>query len=82
MTSTSLNRRDFFKISSAAGAGLVLSFYLPAKARDLLAAPPAEAFAPNVWLKIAPSGTVTITVAKSEMGQGPLTYFQIGRAHV
>ena len=42
---------------------------------DLFAEPPAESFAPNVWLKIEPSGAVTITVAKSEMGQGPLTYF-------
>jgi len=75
MTTTSLNRREFFKISSTAGAGLVLSFYLPPKATNLFAEMPAESFFPNVWLKISPSGTVTITVAKSEMGQGPHTYF-------
>lgn len=75
MTITSLSRREFFKISATAGAGLVLSFYLPSKAIDLFAEPLAESFAPNVWLRIEPSGTVTITVAKSEMGQGPLTYF-------
>jgi isoquinoline 1-oxidoreductase subunit beta len=75
MTITAINRREFFQIASAAGAGLALSFYLPPKTGNLFAEGPAESFAPNVWLRIEPSGMVTITVAKSEMGQGPLTYF-------
>ena len=75
MIDSSLNRREFFKISTSVGTGLALSFYLPSKTMDLFAEPPAESFVPNVWLKIEPSGAVTITVAKSEMGQGPLTYF-------
>ncbi|HAV23382.1 MAG TPA: hypothetical protein DCX46_07790 [Bacteroidetes bacterium] len=75
MTTTSVSRRDFMKSASAAGAGLVLSFYLPSKETVLLAEPLAESFSPNVWLKIDPSGVVTITVAKSEMGQGARTYF-------
>ncbi|HEY6952918.1 MAG TPA: molybdopterin cofactor-binding domain-containing protein, partial [Bacteroidota bacterium] len=70
-----MNRRDFMKIAGTAGAGLVLSIYLPSDKRDFLAESAAESFAPNVWLRIDPAGKVTITVAKSEMGQGPRTYF-------
>jgi CO/xanthine dehydrogenase Mo-binding subunit len=71
-TQPSLSRRDFIRISSVAGAGLLLSFYLPSKDELALAAT-GEAFAPNAWLKIDNDGIVTITVARSEMGQGVLT---------
>ena len=72
-TPTNLTRRDFIKVSSVAGAGLVLSFYLPSKGEPLGAAAAAPAFAPNAWLTIDTNGIVTITVARSEMGQGVLT---------
>ncbi len=75
MKRTGINRRDFVKIVSTAGAGLVLGFYLPPQSKGLFAEPQPASFVPNVWLRIDPSGTVTITVAKSEMGQGPHTYF-------
>ena len=73
---TSVNRRDFMKAAGTAGAGLVLSFYLPSDSK-LFGEPEAESFAPNVWLSIDPKGTVTITSAKTEMGQGARTYFPI-----
>lgn len=41
-------------------------------AKDMEEAPP-EVSSPNIWLKIAPDNTVTVFVAKSEMGQGVLT---------
>jgi len=41
-------------------------------AKDMEEAPP-EVSSPNIWLKIAPDDTVTVFVAKSEMGQGVLT---------
>lgn len=72
---TSVNRRDFMKIAGTAGAGLVLGFYLPSKEHALASGSSADSFSPNVWLRIDPSGTVMITVAKSELGQGPRTYF-------
>jgi hypothetical protein len=50
-TQASFSRRDFIKISSVAGAGLLLSFYLPSKDETALAAA-GESFAPNAWLKI------------------------------
>lgn len=73
----SINRRNFLKVAGGAGAGLVLSFYLPPKSREVLGDTANDSFAPNVWIKIDPTGTVTITVAKSEMGQGARTYFPI-----
>jgi isoquinoline 1-oxidoreductase beta subunit len=68
-SSTTLTRRDFIKISAVAGTGLVLAFYLPSKDEVLEEA----AFIPNAWLKIDTDGTVTVTVARSEMGQGVWT---------
>jgi len=67
-------RREFFKLTSIAGAGLALGFHLP-WGRELaaLAQEPNSPFAPNAWLRIDKDGTITITVAKSEMGQGVRT---------
>src|SRR5277367_6051838 len=63
-----LSRREFLTAGVAAGAGLVIGFYLPhgnSSARGT--------FAPNAYLKIAPDGKITIVVARSEMGQGVRT---------
>jgi isoquinoline 1-oxidoreductase beta subunit len=70
--SVRLDRREFISVSGAAGAGLVLAFYLPFGDK-LLAADAAPPFAPNAWLRIAPDGTITVQVNKSEMGQGVAT---------
>jgi len=70
-----ISRRDFIKVGSLAGAGLAIGFYLPSalkKMADPWTAPAGE-FAPNAWLRINPQGIVTVTVAKSEMGQGVRT---------
>jgi isoquinoline 1-oxidoreductase beta subunit len=62
-----LSRRDFLTAGVAAGAGLVIGFYLPHGSSA------ANAFAPNAYLKITPDGKITIVVARSEMGQGVRT---------
>src|SRR5580698_9487883 len=62
-----LSRREFVAAGVAAGAGLVIGFYLPHGSSA------ANAFAPNAYLKIAPDGKITIVVARSEMGQGVRT---------
>ncbi len=67
-----LTRRDFIKVVSVAGSGLALGFYLPAKGEEL-AEDSGLAFAPNAWLKIDTKGLATITVARTEMGQGART---------
>src|SRR3989475_2396398 len=66
--STNVTRREFVETS----AGLVISFYLPARRG---AAPNAidTDFAPNAWLRIGADDVVTLTVDKSEMGQGSQT---------
>jgi len=68
MSAPAISRRDFLEVSAAGAAGLVLSFYLPVSAQEK----PAP-IAPNTWLKIDPSGEVSLTVARSEMGQGVRT---------
>jgi len=63
-----ITRREFVETS----AGLVIAFHLPA--RRAAAPDPADAgFAPNAWLQIGTDGIVTLTVDKSEMGQGSQT---------
>ena len=64
-----LSRRAFLGTSAAAGAGLVIGFYLPSGAR----AETEAAFSPNAYLTITPDGKITIVVARSEMGQGVRT---------
>ncbi len=68
--SVSLSRRQFLQTSAVATAGLVIGFRFP------LAAEGAEAageFMPNAFLRIAPSGRVTVIVGRTEMGQGVYT---------
>ncbi len=62
-------RRDFLKVSGSAAGGLALAFYLPT-ARMAQAA---DGGSPNAWVKIASDNTVTIMVARSEMGQDVYT---------
>ena len=66
---SALSRRAFLGTSAAAGAGLVIGFYLPSRAL----ADAEAAFSPNAYLMIAPDGKITIVVARSEMGQGVWT---------
>jgi len=65
---TRITRREFVQT----GTGLVIGFYLPRRLGAALR--PAEAaFAPNAWLRVGTDGIVTLTVDKSEMGQGSQT---------
>src|SRR6202162_640695 len=63
-----LSRREFVTAGVAAGAGLVIGFYLPHKSSSQQ-----ESFSPNAYLRITPDNKVTIVVARSEMGQGVRT---------
>ena len=64
----SATRRDFLRAGAIGGAALALR--VPIRAQGARSAP---RFAPNQWLRIDPSGKVTVVVARSEMGQGVRT---------
>src|SRR5690349_12325158 len=79
-----MNRRSFLKVLTTAGAGLVIEVFAPefirgeapvlAQSGDVTpTAEPSDGLQPNVFLKIGMDGIVTITVARSEMGQGVRT---------
>ena len=63
-----LSRREFVGAGIAAGAGLVIGFYLPHGNES-----GKNTFSPNAYLRITPDNKITIVVARSEMGQGVRT---------
>jgi isoquinoline 1-oxidoreductase subunit beta len=67
---TKLDRRDFIKLGAVAGTGLLLGFRLDAPGAETEHAVSLE---PNAFLRIDPNGDVTITLARSDMGQGVRT---------
>jgi isoquinoline 1-oxidoreductase beta subunit len=62
------SRREFLETTS----GLVIAFAIPS-ARLAARHPVAAPFAPNAWLRIGTDGMVTLTLDRSEMGQGSQT---------
>lgn len=68
-----ITRRDFIAVTSIAGTGLVLGVYSD-RTDGLEGTPPqtdpGKDFMPSAWIRIANDGSVAITVAKSELGQG------------
>lgn len=73
-TSVLLSRRQFLTIGAAVGGGLLIQFSLPSMITSAIAneAHPVQ-FEPNAFIKIDPSGFVTLTMAYVEMGQGTYT---------
>ncbi len=74
MTTTTVDRRAFLRVSAITGGGLLLSSYLrPAEA---LAAPLGAAgsaaadFMPNAFIKVPVSGPIVIMSKNPEVGQG------------
>ena len=64
------NRRDFLKASGAGVGGLALGFSLQLGPKIAQAA---TSHSPNAWIKIGTDNSVTIMVARSEMGQDVYT---------
>ena len=71
-SSVKLNRREFLKVSAAAGGGLMIGLYLPGRLEAATNQMAAE-FVPNAFLRIAPDNTVTVISKHLEMGQGVYT---------
>lgn len=66
-----VTRRAFLQTSTSAGAALALGFRLP-EFRST-AAPGRVSFAPNAYIRITPDNRVTLSIPRSEMGQGVRT---------
>lgn len=73
MSTVNISRRKFVFSSASAGAGLSLGLSLPLSSKLVEAAELEEAPEVNAWVVIDPDDTVTIRIARSEMGQGTLT---------
>jgi len=66
-----LRRRDFLRSTVTLGGGLVLGFQL--RVTDCATASNSAAFRPNAYLRIAPDESITVIVARTELGQGVYT---------
>lgn len=73
-SSTSMQRRDFLKISVAASGGLLIGFQFPGISKLASAQQASIAtFIPNAFVRIGTDERVTVIVNHSEMGQGVYT---------
>ncbi len=72
---TSMDRRDFIRLGTLAGSGLLLGVYVPGGTRRWLGddATAATSLQPNAFVQVDTDGTVTIWSARSDMGQGVRT---------
>jgi len=77
MQTALLARREFLKISSLAGGGVIFALHarpLAALAQGAAAAAPTPAFAALAFFRVAPDGIVTILSKNPEVGQGVKTH--------
>jgi isoquinoline 1-oxidoreductase subunit beta len=72
-TALNLSRREFLKVSAAAGGGLLIGLYLPGRLEAAAGSQTETEFMPNAFLRIAPDNTVTVISKHLEMGQGVYT---------
>ncbi|MGZ5926974.1 MAG: molybdopterin cofactor-binding domain-containing protein, partial [Rhizomicrobium sp.] len=75
-----LSRRNFLKVGTAAGGGLMLGFQVEGafaqekKAAEAAAPAPAKyVLNPNAFIAITPDGKVSFQIPQEEMGQGVYT---------
>lgn len=68
MSAALLNRREFVIGTAATGVGLSVGMALPLSAEGAQGTPEV-----NAWVVIDPDDTVTIRIARTEMGQGTAT---------
>jgi isoquinoline 1-oxidoreductase subunit beta len=72
MSATTMERRQFLKVTAVAGGGLLVSSYFDFfGVRDAVAS--AVDFVPNGHVRIDPDGTVTLIAQNPEIGQGVKT---------
>lgn len=71
MSTSSVSRRNFLRVSMIAGGGMLVGFSTLGK--DEKAALDETPFSPNVFIKIAPDGKITLVSPNPEIGQGVKT---------
>ena len=71
---TTTTRREFLRVSSIVGGGLLFASYIePAGALTSFAPLGAADFVPNAFIRMTPDGIVTIIAKNPEIGQGVKT---------
>ena len=68
-----MERRQFLQLTATAAGGFTLAVSIAACRNDGDTPSEGAAFAPDAWVRIAGDGTVTVMLARSEMGQGVST---------
>ena len=73
---TTLDRRDFLRVTTLAGGGLLFGSYLdPARAALAGLGEPLADWMPNNFIRIGADGAITIIAKNPEIGQGVKTSF-------
>jgi isoquinoline 1-oxidoreductase beta subunit len=67
----SLSRRTLLQVGAAVGGGLLVGFVAPVA--GAIGPASAGALAPNAFIRIAPTGKITLIMPQVEMGQGTYT---------
>jgi isoquinoline 1-oxidoreductase beta subunit len=66
-----VNRREFLRVSSIVGGGLLLASYVETlEAASVFTSPASPEFVPNAFIRMTPDGIVTIVAKNPEIGQG------------
>jgi len=73
MIGETVSRRDFLKITSIAGGGMLIGFNLLSDSTSAAAIADGVVFAPNAYITISPAGLVTLMAPNPEIGQGVKT---------
>ena len=73
MLATRLDRRNFLKVSAAAGGGLLVTLCAEPLGTLLAQTPPAANFAATAFVRVSPDNIFTITAKNPEIGQGVKT---------
>ena len=79
MLATAVDRRTFLRVAAVSGGGFLLACRVPLFA-DVFAGqaaapqPPAQAFLPTAFIRVAANGIVTIIAKNPEVGQGVKTH--------
>ena len=75
-----LSRRDFLSTAAAVTGGLVIAFWMPARASAQTTTPEGAAWSNesaadevNAWVVVSPDDIVTVRIAQTELGQGVWT---------